>query len=174
MTFEEFKLLVKGMKAVYTSGKFLPDADSIKIWYALLSDLDYGSANAAIQKYIMLNKFPPTIADIRQGCSDIRIGAVMDWSTGWAEIQQIISKYGWCNEPKAMASLSPMTAQVVKCIGYQNLCCSENQTADRANFRLIWESLEKREKESNVLSLPLQESIRQISRQMGLLKEGEA
>ena len=39
MSFEEFKKLVKGMKAVYTSQSFLPDAESVKIWYQLLKDI---------------------------------------------------------------------------------------------------------------------------------------
>lgn len=170
MTFEEFKILVKGLKAVYTSDKFLPDADSVKIWYALLKDLDYASCNAAIQRYIMTNKFPPTIADIRDGCASVKHGTVMDWSEGWSEIMRTINRYGWCNEPRAMASLSPMTRKVVECMGYQNLCQSENQTADRANFRMIWENLQSREWESNVLSLPLQEQIRQIAGQIGMIE----
>ena len=67
MTFDEFKVLVRGMKAVYTSLNFLPDADSIKIWYKLLKDMPYELANVAIQKHMMTNKFPPTVAEIRAG-----------------------------------------------------------------------------------------------------------
>ena len=48
MTFDEFKILVKGMKAVYTSPNFLPDADSVKIWYRLLGDMPYELASIAI------------------------------------------------------------------------------------------------------------------------------
>lgn len=79
MTFDEFKLLAKGMKSVYTSEKFLPDAESIKIWYQMLQDLEYKTANVAIQSYMLTNKFPPTIADIRQLAAEVQTGQPPDW-----------------------------------------------------------------------------------------------
>lgn len=66
MTKEEFKILCKIMKAVYTQSTFLQDADAFKVWYELLEDLDYTVAQVAILKYILTNKFPPTVADIRK------------------------------------------------------------------------------------------------------------
>jgi uncharacterized protein (UPF0147 family) len=62
---EEFKVLVKGMKAVYAQPTFIPDQDAFNVWYGLLQDLSYKQANLAIQKYMLTEKFPPTIADIR-------------------------------------------------------------------------------------------------------------
>ena len=50
---DQFKLLCKGMKAVYTQETFLPDADAFNIWFALLGDLEYKVLNAAIQKYML-------------------------------------------------------------------------------------------------------------------------
>ena len=55
MTFDEWKILVKGMKSVYPEPWFLPDGDSVKIWFQLLQDLDYKVLNAAIQKYALTN-----------------------------------------------------------------------------------------------------------------------
>lgn len=62
---EEFSTLVKGMKAVYSDPKFIPDKVAFKMWYELLKDLDYEMASISIQKYMMTNKFPPSISDIR-------------------------------------------------------------------------------------------------------------
>ena len=36
---EEFKVLVKGMKAVYAQPTFIPDQDAFNMWFALLGDL---------------------------------------------------------------------------------------------------------------------------------------
>lgn len=41
MTREEWAVLVKAMKAVYTSPSFLPDQYAFDTWYGLLKDLDY-------------------------------------------------------------------------------------------------------------------------------------
>lgn len=48
---EEFKILVKAMKAVYAQPTFIPDKDAFDVWYGLLQDLPYEQANLAIQKY---------------------------------------------------------------------------------------------------------------------------
>lgn len=66
MTKDEFKILVKGMKAVYTQPTFIPDNDAFNVWYELLKDVDYKTCAVAIQTYMSTEKFPPTIADIRE------------------------------------------------------------------------------------------------------------
>lgn len=67
----EFKVLVKSMKAVYAQPTFIPDQDAFKVWYALLKDLPYNLASMAVQKHMLTEKFPPTIADIRLKASEI-------------------------------------------------------------------------------------------------------
>ena len=83
MSFEEFKILVKGLKAVYSEPWFLPDADAIKIWYQLLADLDYKTLSVAIQRYMMLNSKAPTIADLREMAAKVVTKEVADWSEAW-------------------------------------------------------------------------------------------
>ena len=41
MTIDEFRVLAKGMKAVYPQPNFLPDMDAVNVWYELLKDIDY-------------------------------------------------------------------------------------------------------------------------------------
>lgn len=71
MTREEFGTLAKGMKAVYPQPTFLPDKDAFDIWYELLKDIPYEIASTAIQKHMVSNKFPPTIAEIRENVASI-------------------------------------------------------------------------------------------------------
>lgn len=71
MTREEFKTLVKGMKAVYAQPTFIPDQDAFNVWFELLKDIPYQQVNVAIQKYMLTEKFPPTIADIREKAMQI-------------------------------------------------------------------------------------------------------
>lgn len=63
---EQFKVLVKAMKAVYAQPTFIPDQDAFNVWFALLGDLPYKQAELAVQKHMATEKFPPTIADIRE------------------------------------------------------------------------------------------------------------
>ena len=42
---EEFKTIVKGLKAVYAQPAFIPDADAFDVWYGMLRDLPYRQAS---------------------------------------------------------------------------------------------------------------------------------
>ena len=168
MTKDEFKILCKGMKAVYTQSTFLPDADAFKVWYSLLQDLDYTIAQAAIQKYMLINEFPPTIADIRKNAVSVQAGDKKTWSEGWEEVIKAIGNFGSYREEEALESMSEITRKAVKKLGFRNICLSENITADRANFRTIYEQMAENEYTAKQIPLNLSkliESIQQTEQQ---------
>lgn len=162
MTFDEWRILVKGLKSVYTSPNFLPDGDSIKIWYNLLQDIPYNVASAAIQKYMMTEKFPPTVADIRDMVANVKMGDKPLWSDGWEEVLIAIRKYGSYRENEAMESMSELTRMAVQRLGFRNICMSENIMTDRANFRMIFEQLAERNHTQMKIPMKLATMIEQI------------
>lgn len=172
MTYDEFKILAKGMKAVYTQPTFLPDADAFNIWYQLLQDIDYKIANAAIQKYMLTSKFPPTIADIREQAASVVNGEKPLWSDGWEEVVRAIKNYGSYGQKEAMESMSDITRMAVRRMGYIDLCRSENPVADRANFRMIFEQIAEREQKQNQLPVSLKNLIEE-SKRKGIEHESE-
>ncbi len=168
MTKDEFKILCKGMKAVYPQPTFLPDAYAFKVWYSLLQDLDYTIAQAAIQKYMLINEFPPTIADIRKNAVSVQAGDKKTWSEGWEEVMKAIGNFGSYREEEALESMSEITRKAVKKLGFRNICLSENITADRANFRTIYEQMAENEYTAKQIPLNLSkliESIQQTEQQ---------
>lgn len=158
MTFDEFKILVKGMKAVYTSPNFLPDADSVKIWYRLLGDMPYELANIATQRHMATNKFPPTVAEIRQAAVQT-VDTPQNWADGWEQFRRAVSKFGYYQQEVALASMDETTRKVVKRLGWKQLCESENLMQDRANFRMVYEQEAQRKNETAALPIRLQEQI---------------
>lgn len=92
MTREEFAVLVKAMKAVYSSENFIADKDAFNVWYGLLQDLPYEQANLAVQKYMTSERFPPTIADIRTKATEIiaPVEESMSELQAWALVQKAI------------------------------------------------------------------------------------
>ena len=90
MTREEFKTLVKGMKAVYAQPTFIPDQDAFNVWFELLKDIPYQQANVAIQKYMLTEKFPPTIADIREKATQIveSVDSSMSELEAWSLVER--------------------------------------------------------------------------------------
>ena len=97
---EEFKILVKAMKAVYEQPTFIPDKDAFDVWYGLLQDLPYEQANLAIQKYMTSERFPPTIADIRTKATEIIAPAEESMSElqAWALVQRALRNSGYNSE----------------------------------------------------------------------------
>ena len=88
---EEFKKLVKGMKAVYAQPTFIPDQDAFNMWFALMGDLQYEVAAMAVKKYMLTNKFPPTVAELRELASGIVNGEPMSWVTFAAELGTLVA-----------------------------------------------------------------------------------
>lgn len=170
---EEFKILCKGMKAVYTQPTFLPDADAFNIWYSMLQDLDYMVAQAAIQKYMLTNKFPPTIADIREYSASVTVGEKPLWSDGWEEVLHAIRKFGSYRESEALESMSEITRQAVQRLGFRNLCMSENVMTDRANFRMVYEQIADREYTAKQIPVKLSNLIEGIQKDSSRMIESK-
>jgi hypothetical protein len=159
MTRDEFKVLVKGMKAVYAQPTFIPDQDAFKMWYALLGDLTYDACALAIKKYMLTNKFPPTVAEIRELVSGIVNGDPLTWGESWERALNAVRKFGSYNKVAALESLDPLTRKCVESVGYMDLCMSENIMVERAHFQRIFEIYSKREQTEKQMPLALQQAI---------------
>ena len=86
----EFAILAKSMKAVYTGANFLPDTAAMDIWYSLLKDLDYKTAALAVQDYIQSEKYPPTVADIREKSVRVNDGDGMTALEAWGYVRKAL------------------------------------------------------------------------------------
>ena len=159
MTRKEFATLAMALKTYYPRENILPNEQAMELWYAQLQDIPYQVAEAGLQKWVSLNKWSPSIADIREMSSGIVTGGVPDWGEAWEEVCRAVSRFGSYNPQEALESLSPLARKATERIGFMNICMSENPSADRANFRMIYETLEKREKENAQLPAHVKEII---------------
>lgn len=159
---DEFKVLVKGMKAVYAQPTFIPDQDAFNMWYALISDLPYDVCSVAIKKYMLTNKFPPTVAEIRELASGITNGDPLTWGESWERALNAVRRYGSYNKQAALDGLDPLTRKCVENIGYLELCRSENIMVERAHYQRIFEVYSKREQTQNQIPPALQQAISRL------------
>lgn len=97
---EQFKVLVKAMKAVYAQPTFIPDQDAFNVWFTLLGDLPYKQAELAVQKHMATEKFPPTIADIREKAEQITSVKETEMSEleAWAIVRKAIGRSNYYAE----------------------------------------------------------------------------
>lgn len=160
---KEFALFASALRTYYSKENLLPNSQAMELWFRQLMDIPYPVAEATLNKWVATNKWSPSIAEIRELAAEIQNGKLPDWGEAWEETCKAISRYGYYRPKEALASLSPLTRKTVERLGFTNLCMSENPTADRANFRQCYEIVAKREQEAQVLSLPLQQIIQQLS-----------
>lgn len=109
---EEFKILVKAMKAVYANPTFIPDQDAFNVWYELLKDIPYKLAEIAIQKHMLTEKFPPTIADIRTKATEITEMEEINELAAWSMVYKAICNSGY-NSVEEYNKLPPIVQKAV-------------------------------------------------------------
>ena len=104
--------------------------------------------------------------------TSISLGDLPDWSEAWSQVQMAIRQFGAYRADKALESLPELTREATKRIGFTNLCMSENPSSDRANFRMIYETLADRKKKDAQISAPLRNLISQMSETL-FIEEGK-
>lgn len=66
MTKQEFAILASAIRTYYPKEKILPNQQAMQLWFAHLQDIPYRVAEIALEKWVINNKWSPTIADLRE------------------------------------------------------------------------------------------------------------
>lgn len=168
---KQFAVFASALRTFYPRENLLPNQQAMELWFKQLSDIPYEIAEATLQKWVSLNKWSPSIADIRETAADVTNGEIADWGDAWEKVLRAISKFGSYNEAKALESMDEMTRTCVKRLGFKNICMSENIATDRANFRMIFESLADRKKKEQQTPAALRTLIESIQQQTLMIEE---
>lgn len=178
MTRDEFSILVKAMKAVYSDPKFIADKDAFNVWYELLKDIPYEICQAAIHKYLSINRFPPTIADLRQMSMEIVTPEQMNEGEAWSLVYKAISNSSY----NAKEEFEKLPIECQRAVGnpallreWGSLEKDEVNTVIQSNFMRSYKTECKRTVERNQLSLETREIIQRLadSMSMNLLEGGD-
>ena len=164
MTIKEFGVLVDVLKTFYPKENLFPTEEAVTLWYGFLKDLDYPVVSSVIQKWVSTNKWSPSIAEIREQAVMVEYGNVLSWGEAWQTVVDAIHHYGHYQIDKALASLDPITLKAVNCLDFERLCASTNQDVDRANFRMIYDELVKREMEDAQTPPAVRERIASLTK----------
>ena len=167
---KEFGILAAAIRTYYPKEQILPNQQAMELWFRELQDIPFQVAEATLRQWVATNKWSPTIADFREGAATIQHGTIKDWGEAWEEVLTAVRKYGLYNQGKALDSLEPLTRTAAERTGFRNICLSENIAMERANFRMIYESLQMREKTNQQIALPLQEIVKQIQGENRMLR----
>ena len=163
MTEEQFLIIAKTIKTFYPDKNIIQTNEEATLWYEMLKDIEYDAASAAVKRWVSLNKWCPTIADIRELSTVVKGNTVNEWEEEWDKVIDAVHRYGYTRPEEALNSLPDMTRNIVKRLGYKTICMSENISIERANFRDVYNREADKQREQNILSKDLKSEILSIS-----------
>lgn len=168
MTKSEIAKILAVLAASYS--KFDVDDLKVQVWHEMLGDLDYKLVQVAVQKLILESPYPPAIADIRKQVVEITTphDEKIDAATAWGEVEKAIQLYGYYREAEAMASMSPRTAKIVKYIGWQEICLSEEPGVVRGQFLKMYQQIADREQKEKLLPQGLRDEMQRLVSRMNV------
>ena len=168
MDLQEFSILIKAMKAVYTSPSFIPDDDAKNVWYGLLCDLPYKAASASLQAFMMSSSKYPTPADIRAGIRKFR-----DDNLNEMEAWDLVSRAVRRSAYYAQEEYDKLPPDIQKAVGSPNQLEAWSksdlealESVIQSNFIRTYRTVLKRREEREVLS----PNLLQVIGNIGLLE----
>lgn len=112
MTVDEFAKLADAIKTYFPRDNMLPTDESMELWFDMLNDLDYQSASASLKKHVASSRFPPTIADIREGATDFTAPQELNEMEAWSIVSKAIRNSGY-NSVEEFEKLPPLVQKSV-------------------------------------------------------------
>ncbi|MEG6521115.1 replicative helicase loader/inhibitor [Desulfotomaculum sp. 1211_IL3151] len=134
-------------------------APTAVLWEKLLSDIPYHVAEKALVKVLATAKFFPAVAEIREAAIQLTQPVVPTALEAWGEVTRAMRLYGYYRPEEALASLSPITAEVVRRFGWRDMCACEEPEVLRGQFRMAYEQYAGRQREMAVLPSGIRELI---------------
>ena len=113
ISLEDFRTIMRGLIAAYPRDNFIPNEFTFNFWYAALHDLDYVTLKKAAQAYVMTEKFPPTIADIRRLACDMVLPADEIAAEEWNRLMKALGQAGSPDAVERWKKLPEVTREIV-------------------------------------------------------------
>jgi len=163
MNRDEVKTILATMSAVYPQNLMPPVTElTANVWFQLLSDIDYKTASAATASWLTTNKYPPTIADIREIVFAKTLAAELGTAEeAWGKLQTAIIRHGWTEESMASDLLGERIWATVGSFGWKYWCqmpIGEDSTYF-AQFRNAYNVKRKREIETAQIPEKLRQAL---------------
>lgn len=157
MNRKEAAQLVAIVVTAYPNYDKFKDAESVKatvnLWAMMFADDDGGLVGLAVQKHIVTNKWPPSVAEIRELMLELRHPELVPPDTAWLAVSDLLHSAGQYNHGNLQNQLPPLVARAVESIGWGNLwemhrsyCVGGKPGMDRVAFMQQYAPMYEREK----------------------------
>jgi len=141
-----------------------PSALQINVWNELLSDLSFADVSTAVKKWIMTERFPPVIADIRKIVADANMPGTDQADEAWGKLKQAIRKFGHMDSEEAIQTLPELAQIIVKRFTWSYYCMMpiDEVSTYYAQFRNAYECEYRKQRERKQIPEDLQKALQKI------------
>ncbi|MGF7396161.1 replicative helicase loader/inhibitor [Thermoanaerobacterium thermosaccharolyticum] len=151
MTVQETAKIVNALKIAYPRYAEQIQENKqgmISLFAFMFKDVPYEVVNCALQKFILESSYPPTVHDLYKEVMAFTKPDIPDEDEAWYEVARAIRLYGYYRPEEAFDSMSEVVRDVVKAIGWSEICLSENIEIVRDQFiRLYSIAIQRKEQE---------------------------
>lgn len=145
---EQIAFILKQLFAAYPNNK--ATEGTVAVYVSRLKDIPPTELQIVVNQCIDESEFLPTIAKIKEMHRQMKSPVSPDLAQrGWESVTRAIAGVGTWGIP---AFKDPIVKRVVDAFGWMNLCMSDNQMADRAQFVKFYESFARQAAEEERLS----------------------
>lgn len=127
---------------------------TVDLWASMFQSDDGRIVALALNKHIATNKWPPSVAEIRELMLEIQHPELIEPDRAWLAVSDLLYTTGENNHGNLHQQLPPLVARAVEAIGYSNLYemhrsyyrgCKPGM--DRVAFMDIYKPMYEREKQ---------------------------
>ena len=144
---DDFKVIMASLKAAFPNWNV--DEHAFNLWYTTLQDIGYPTLNKAAVNYVMTNKYPPTIADLRELSYRLTSDAQMLAPAAWNQLIRALRQAYSPDSETYWDQLPPITKKIVG--GYAtfkqwgNTSLESLESVQRPMFLKRFEEYQRRE-----------------------------
>ncbi len=117
--------LVAIVVTAYPNFDKFKDADSVKatvnLWAMMFEDVEAGLVALAVKKHIATNKWPPSVAELREILLEVAHPDLIQPDKAWLAVSDLLYSAGEFNHGDLNRQLPPLVARAVEAIGWSNL-----------------------------------------------------
>lgn len=112
MTIDEFIPVIQRLRSAYARYRFMQNEYDLETWFLALNDIPLKMLMAGVTSYIMTNKEPPTIADIRSASVELIKDDNPSPLAAWSQVYKAICNSAYHAEEE-FNKLSPVIQRAV-------------------------------------------------------------
>lgn len=139
---------------------------TVNLWAMMFEQDESGIVALAVKKHIATNKWPPSVAQIREIMLEIQHPELIEPDKAWLAVSDLMYSAGQFNHGDLSRQLPPLVARAVESIGWTSLWEMHRSAyiggkpgMDRVAFMQQYTPMYEREKSRNMTPAQLTEKI---------------